>query len=66
MHLHLVGILQDNGSLDHVRVFSNETWAIKYGRDAGDAARYAELEVEFNQTPPAAKEVKKPRIKSES
>ena len=58
MHVFLVGILQDDSSIDYIRVFQNKTWAIKYGKNAGDAARYAETDIDFNQTAPTPKEDK--------
>jgi hypothetical protein len=59
MKLILVGIEQDNGKLDHLRVYENPTWALKYAKDAGTAARFAEVDVVFNTTPPAPRVDKK-------
>ncbi len=52
MKVYLVGILNDKGKVDHLRSFFSETWRDKYAKSAGDAARYAEVEVEFSVTPP--------------
>ncbi len=52
MKMFLVGIIQDNGKLDHIRSFQSWTWAQKYGKSAGDAARYAVVDADFSTTPP--------------
>lgn len=55
MQLFLVGVQMDDGKLDHIRVFSSTTWALKYGRSHGNASRYATVEVDFGVTPPQPK-----------
>ncbi len=51
----LVGVQQDDGTVAHVKGYINPTWALKYAATVGEAARFAELEVEFTNTPVAKK-----------
>lgn len=53
--VHLVGVRQDDGTVKNVKAFQNVTWALKYGAAAGDAARYAEVEIEWNTVAPSAR-----------
>ncbi len=63
--LFLVGETQEDGSIDYVKSFKNVTWALKYAAGIGPAAVFAEQEVEFSTTPPAAKEPKVVKTKKE-
>lgn len=51
----LVGVAQDDGSIKHVKGYTNPTWALKAGESAGEFARYATVEADFSSTPVAAK-----------
>jgi hypothetical protein len=51
-HIFLVGVAQDDDSVKNIRVFTNQTWAIKAGKEAGVHARYAEIEIDWQTTPP--------------
>lgn len=55
MKILLVGVKQDDGSVDHIRNFTNPTWALKYAKGHGELSVYAEVDVVFNNTPPAPK-----------
>ena len=46
MKMHVVGIAQDDGTIRYPKIFTNYTWAIKYAKQAGEAARYAEIDLD--------------------
>jgi hypothetical protein len=54
MKLILVGIQSDDGTVRDMRVYESTTWALKYGKAAGDAARWATVDVEFTTDVPVA------------
>lgn len=55
--VYLVGVMQDDKTVKHIKGYTNVTWAIKAGTQAGDAARFAEVEIEWSTVAPTPRVV---------
>ncbi len=55
--VYLVGTMDDDGKVKHIKGYTNVTWAIKNGKSLGAAARYAVVEGDFTSEVPEPRAV---------